>query len=130
MCLTCLKKNNEVPEDIQAPPSPTFSDISTVPVSPANSEKTIIYDNVKDSKLGGDSNIGKEQVPIAMKSQPILGRGNYFPIHLYDNTEPEKVDELPPDIDGMKVYEVHTTPENWKEDTRDRCYFVLSTANK
>ena len=44
--------------------------------------------------------------------------------------EPEKVDELSPDIDGMKLYEVHTTPESWKQDTRDMHYFVLCTVNK
>ena len=35
---------------------------------------------------------------------PEIKRGKYFPICLFDNMEPEEVEYIPGDIDGMKLY--------------------------
>ena len=59
---------------------------------------------------------------------PKIGRGNYFPTHLFENEHIEVVEHIPKYIDGFKKYLIETN--NYVKDTRDLRYFVMSTSSK
>ena len=87
----------------------TYETLSTAPPSPIQSEGTISYDVIelppgmvtkdKDVKITDDVSYVK------------VGRGNYFPLFLFQDIVPEKVTEVPYVINGSKVYEVSTTED-------------------
>ena len=59
---------------------------------------------------------------------PKIGRGNYFPTHLFENEHVEVVEHIPKYIDGFKKYLIETN--NYVKDTHDLRYFVMSTSSK
>ena len=59
---------------------------------------------------------------------PKIGRGNYFPTHLFENTHAVVVDGIPKYTDGFKKYLVQTN--NYVKDTSDLRYFIMYTSFK
>ena len=59
---------------------------------------------------------------------PKIGRGNYFPSHLFKNEHAEVVEHIPKYIDGFKKYLIETN--NYVKDTCNLRYFVMSTSSK
>ena len=59
---------------------------------------------------------------------PKIGRGNYFPTHLFKNEHAQVADHIPKYIDGFKKYLIETN--NYVKDTHDLRYFVMSTSSK
>ena len=59
---------------------------------------------------------------------PKIGRGNYFPTHLFENEHAEVVEHIPKYIDGFKKYLIETN--NYVKDTHDLRYFVMLTSSK
>ena len=59
---------------------------------------------------------------------PKIGRGNYFPTHLFENEHAAVEEHIPKYIDGFKKYLIETN--NYVKDTRDLRYFVMSTSSK
>ena len=59
---------------------------------------------------------------------PKIGRGNYFPTHLFENDHAQVVEHIPKYIDGFKKYLIETN--NNVKDTHDLRYFVMSTSSK
>ena len=44
--------------------------------------------------------------------------------------EPEEVEYIPGDIDGMKLYKLEATNQNWTRLTSDLCYFTMTSSSK
>ena len=44
--------------------------------------------------------------------------------------DPEEVDEIPPEINGKKLYKIKTTKDKFYDDTRDDRYFVMRNSSK
>ena len=44
--------------------------------------------------------------------------------------EPEEVEYIPGDIDGMKLYKLEATNQNWTRLTSDLCYFTKTSSSK
>ena len=85
----------------------TYETLSTAPPSPTQFEGTILY-NVID--LPPEMLTEDEDVKITDDFSYVkVGRGNYFPLFLFQDIVPEKVAKVPYDINGTKVYEVSTT---------------------
>ena len=61
---------------------------------------------------------------------PKIKHGKYFPIHLFDNMQPEEVEYIPGNIDGMKLYRIQATKQNWTRLTSDLCYFTITSSSK
>ena len=61
---------------------------------------------------------------------PEIKRGKYFPIYLFDNIQPEEVEYIPGDIDGMRLYRIQATKQNWTRLTRDLHYFTMTSSSK
>ena len=51
--------------------------------------------------------------PEGSEAVPKINRGNYFPVNIFSEMEPIEVDQLPPDVDGMKWYKIKCTSENY-----------------
>ena len=49
-----------------------------------------------------------------------------FPTHLFVDTAAEWVDDLPHDIDGLKLYKIKCSPQEWIQKSQD--YEVLQDA--
>ena len=53
-----------------------------------------------------------------------------FPVHLFSRCTPKKVQFLPPNIDGLKVYRVSCTAKDIVKKTTDRRWFYMRTTSK
>ena len=53
-----------------------------------------------------------------------------FPMYLFINTEAECVDELPHDIDGLKLYQIKCSPQEWVQKSQDLWYFKMNTLRR
>ena len=53
-----------------------------------------------------------------------------FPVHLFSRCTPKKVQFLPPNIDGLKVYWVACTAKDIVKKTTDRRWFYMRTTSK
>ena len=58
-----------------------------------------------------------------------LRQGTLYPTQLFRNQEPEVVDRLPGDIDGISYYKVNCTMRNYSKLTSDRRWFTLCTSS-
>ena len=67
--------------------------------------------------------------PEGSETVPTINRGNYFPFRMFSEMEPIEVDQLPPEIDGMKWYKIKCTSENNAQKTGDRRGFVNRTSS-
>ena len=68
--------------------------------------------------------------PEGSEAVPIINRGNYFPLGMFSEMEPVEVDQLPPEVDGMKWYKIKCTSENYALKTGDRRWFVNRTSSR
>ena len=66
---------------------------------------------------------------ILMKFQK-SSEGKYFSIHLFDEMEPEEVEYIPGNIDGMKLYQLEATNQNWTKLMSDLHYFTMTISSK
>ena len=64
------------------------------------------------------------------KEAPKKGKGHHFPNHLFINMDQEEVDEIPPEINGKKLYKIKTTKNKFCDDTRDERYIVMRNSSK
>ena len=79
----------------------TYETLSTAPPSPTQSEGTMLYDVID---LPPEMLIEDEDVKIKDDFSSVkVGRGNYFPLFLFQDIGPEKVTEVPYDINGTEV---------------------------
>ena len=53
-----------------------------------------------------------------------------FPMHLFLKTEGECVDELPHDIDGLKLYKIKCSQQEWVEKSKDLHHFKMNTSRR
>ena len=53
-----------------------------------------------------------------------------FPMHLFVKTAAESVDELPPDIDGFKLYKIKCLPQEWVQKSQNLGYFKINTSRR
>ena len=53
-----------------------------------------------------------------------------FPTHLFVKTTAEWVDELPHDIDGLKLYKIKCSPQEWAQKSQDLRYFKMHTLRR
>ena len=51
--------------------------------------------------------------PEGSKGVPTINRGNYFPLGMFSEMDPIEVDQLPPEVDGMKWYKIKCTSANY-----------------
>ena len=49
---------------------------------------------------------------------------------MFDNMEPEEVEYIPGDIDGLKLYQLEVTNQNWTRLTSDLHYFTMTSSSK
>ena len=50
---------------------------------------------------------------------PTIGRGNYFPTHMFDGLTPEDFPLILKFIDGFALYKVKTDYKNWTRKISD-----------
>ena len=53
-----------------------------------------------------------------------------FPTHLFINIAPARVDHLPDDIDGMKIFKIKYLPREWVQRTHDLRYFRMHSSRR
>ena len=53
-----------------------------------------------------------------------------FPTHLFVNTAAEWVDNLPQDIDELKLYKIKCVPREWVQKSLDLRYFKMHSFRK
>ena len=53
-----------------------------------------------------------------------------FPMHLFIKSEAECVDELPHDIDGLKLYKIKCSQQEWVEKSQDLQHFKMNTSRR
>ena len=80
-----------------------ISDEPIQPSSPAPSTNTVATD-IYDVE---DYMSQKEE------EEPKKGKGHHFPIHLFINMDQEEVDEIPPEINGKKLYKIKKQRTNF-----------------
>lgn len=61
---------------------------------------------------------------------PQVSRGKYFPLYLFDDTEPLFVDHVPGEIDGFMCFKIDTSEGDWRALTRDLRHFVMRTSSR
>ena len=59
-----------------------------------------------------------------------MKKGVSFPMHLYEGMEPEIVDQLPPEIDGIAWYRIKCTEKDYSSKTSDRRWLVMRTSSR
>ena len=83
----------------------------------------IQYEDVKDDEEGNaDGTIPDDIIPD-------IRRGKPFPTYLFSTTKPIEVECIPNDINGFKLYKIHTTDQEWMKVTSDQHYFDLKTSS-
>ena len=53
-----------------------------------------------------------------------------FPTHLYDRTASEWLDKLPYGIDGLKLYKIKCSQQEWVQKSQDLRYFKMHTSRR
>ena len=53
-----------------------------------------------------------------------------FPMHLFLKMEAERVNELPHDINGFKLYKIKCSPQEWVQKNQDLRYFKMNTLRR
>ena len=88
-----------------------------------------IIEILSDYEVEGDMNL---EFPEDASGQniPRIGRGKYFPVYLFEGMDAEKVDALPGDVDGKKMYIMSTSGKDWRTLTNDLHHFVMRTSSK
>ena len=109
----------------------TTSDKTTSSTLPAgedggNNDDTIIYE-IPDEQ---DVEVQQPEEHDPDNESTDVRRGKYFPMYLFDNTQPEIVTSIPEGIDGQKYYTLETDDQSSHEVTRDRGNFVMHTSNR
>ena len=59
-----------------------------------------------------------------------IRRGKPFPLWAYAGITSEEVSHVPDNINGMKLYTIHTNPSEWYKVSQDRRYFEMVTSNR
>ena len=83
-------------------------------------------DSSQDSTLDLSDLIDQQQD----EAVPKINKGNYFPMQLFSELEPVEVDQIPPEIDGMKWYKIKCTSADYAQKTSDRRWFVNRTSSR
>ena len=60
---------------------------------------------------------------------PDIGRGKPFQIYLFATMKLTKVESIPNNIDGFKLYQIKTRDRDWTKVTSDHQYFDLKTSS-
>ena len=64
----------------------------------------------------------------AVESQDVcqqIGRGKYFPVHLFDNIQPQEVNKIPECLEGLQLFQIKTNINTWHRDTSDLHHFNM-----
>ena len=72
----------------------------------------------------------KEINDIANEVAKNMGSGQEFPYNLFWEIEPERVDSIPEDINGLKVYKMKASKATYMKQARDKRHFYISTSTK
>ena len=59
-----------------------------------------------------------------------LQKGDGFPEYFFYNEQPQLVESIPDDIDGLQWYMMESTGTSWIEQIRDRRYFNMRTSSR
>ena len=69
----------------------------------------------------------------AVKSQEIcqqIARGKYFPVHLFDNIQPQEVHKITEHLEVLQLFQVKTNIKTWHRDTSDLCHFKMHSSRR
>lgn len=96
-------------------------------ISPERSNSSTIPD---DGTQHSDTTASTSSTPLSEEFIPEIRKGKYFPTDLFDDIEPEMVDNIPGDIDGTKLYVIDATNKDWHKATSDLRHFDMKTSSK
>ena len=60
---------------------------------------------------------------------PDMGHGKPFLVYLFSTKKTVEVQYIPPNIDGFKMYKIHTNDKEWAKVILDWQYFDLKTSS-
>ena len=103
---------------------PVFSGLNHYePIVKLDIKKEDEDEDVKDDEEGNaDGTILDDIIPD-------IRRGKPFPTYLFSTTKPIEVECTPNDINGFKLYKIHTTDQEWMKVTSDQHYFDFKTSS-
>ena len=120
-------------------PFPNSSSRSTsLNITSPDDEFEQIWDEVDDSSSVQEDNecdTVDEFLDSQIESQQEallnnIRRGKPFPLWAYAGITSEEVSHVPDNINGMKLYTIHTNPSEWYKVSQDRRYFEMVTSNR
>ena len=128
----CLHENNTTPTQATSP-TPEVNFTFDEKPDDLDDDQHVPIDRVhEDDDLELPYCSRNIKTPEPEKSEeseiPKIGRGNYFPTYLFENTHAQVVDEIPKYIECFQKYLVQTN--NYIKDTHDLRYFIMSTSSK
>ena len=92
---------------------------------PSTFEQPISLDDADDViDLTDDSEMTAIQLPDFVQYNT-SDNELQFPTHLFVNTAAEWVDDLPHEIDGLKLYKMNSFPQEWAQKSQDLRYFKM-----
>ena len=72
----------------------------------------------------------KEINDIANEVAKNMGSSQEFPYNIFWEIEPEWVDSIPEDINGLKLYKMKGSKATYMKQARDKRHFYMSTSTK